>query len=101
MKAGPRKPAGRMIDEGSSELGSAAPPAFFTPICAQARTGFSTVVSAWSSGKPCGRNTSSLDGRPRLEADAAQEIGGRGEGVGQAGPDVDAAVAVAVDRPTS
>ena len=64
MKAGPRQPAGRMIAAGSSLAGSAPPPARFTPIAAQARTGFSTVVSAWSSGKFCGRNTSSAAGRP-------------------------------------
>ena len=72
-----------MIDEGSSELGSAALPAFFTPICAQARTGFSTVVSAWSSGKPWGRNTSSLAGRdgfqpmPRRKFAAEAKASGR------------------------
>src|SRR5476649_1308370 len=67
MKAGPRQPAGRMIIAFSSLAGNGPLPARFTPIAAQARTGFSIVVSAWSSGKPCGSTTSSAAGRPGLK----------------------------------
>src|SRR5258708_35040362 len=74
MKAGPRQPAGRMIEAGSSLAGRGAPPARFTPIAAQARTGFSTEVSACSSGKFAGRVTSSLAGRAGLKPMARRKL---------------------------
>ena len=99
MKAGPRQPAGRMIDEGSSTLGSGR---VAGSLDAHRRPGahrlFDRGVGLVE--REALRQEHFLARRQAgLEADAAQVVGRRGEGIGQAGPQVDLAVAVAIDAP--